>query len=85
MVPKPNGRVEARKSLTAFPYRTLCLSVFAARKPRGVPRLCSPDWSRRGSRRKGTGMEIKLPSTGSHRLDWLLVLAIVIVLLVVIF
>jgi hypothetical protein len=34
---------------------------------------------------KGAGTEIKLPSTGSHRLDWLLVLAIVIVLLVVIF
>jgi len=29
-------------------------------------------------------MEIKLPSTGSHRLDWLLVLAIVVVLLVVV-
>jgi LPXTG-motif cell wall-anchored protein len=28
-------------------------------------------------------MEIKLPSTGSHRLDWLLMLLIVIVLLVI--
>jgi hypothetical protein len=28
-------------------------------------------------------MEIKFPSTGSHRLDWLIVLAVVIILLVI--
>jgi len=28
-------------------------------------------------------MEIKFPSAGSHRLDWLIVLAVVIVLLVI--
>jgi hypothetical protein len=28
-------------------------------------------------------MEIKIPSTGSHRLDWFIVLAVVIVLLVI--
>lgn len=28
-------------------------------------------------------MEIKIPSTGSHRLDWLLMLGVVIVLLVI--
>jgi len=28
-------------------------------------------------------MEIKFPSTGSHRLDWLIVLAVVIGLLVI--
>jgi predicted nucleic acid-binding Zn ribbon protein len=28
-------------------------------------------------------MEIKIPSTGNHRLDWFLVLALVIVLLVI--
>jgi hypothetical protein len=30
-------------------------------------------------------MELKFPSTGSHRLDWLIMLTIVIVLLLVIF
>lgn len=29
------------------------------------------------------GMRIKLPSTGNHRLDWFLMLALAIVLLVV--
>jgi hypothetical protein len=28
-------------------------------------------------------LEIKFPSTGSHRLDWLIVLAVAIVLLVI--
>jgi len=28
-------------------------------------------------------IEIKIPSTGSHRLDWFIVLAVVIVLLVI--
>jgi hypothetical protein len=28
-------------------------------------------------------MEIKIPSTGSHRLDWFLMLALVIVLLII--
>jgi hypothetical protein len=30
-----------------------------------------------------SGMEIKLPSTGSHRLDWSLMVALAIVLMVV--
>ena len=28
-------------------------------------------------------MEIKFPSTGSHRLDWLIMLTIVIILLII--